>query len=78
VIAGVLPSPLPVWWLSLERDARHLIISGREEGTGRTLRIEFSRQAGLMVGMTLCSLARTKPADSDVLDFGTNLKIEVA
>ena len=78
MIASVLPSPLPLVWLTVERDLRHLIISGREEGTGRTFRLELSRNAAVVIGMTLCSLAKTRPAEAVPLDFGTNLKLEVA
>lgn len=88
MIAGVLPSALPLVWLTIERDARHLIINGREELTGRTFRIELSRAAGQTVGTCLRSLAKTaarrphddgsEPVDEDVFEFGTNAKIEVA
>jgi hypothetical protein len=74
-----LPSQLPLLWVVVEREPKHLIIDAREEGTGRRVRLVLSLSAGGNIAGALHALGKVAPGvDADVFDFGTKGKIEVA
>jgi hypothetical protein len=71
-----VPPSLPLVWMTVEREDKHITISARDENTGETFLLVFTLPGAENLSAAIRSLRKTAPKDADVFDFGTRCRIE--
>lgn len=71
-----MPSTSQLLWMTVELDSRHVVLSARDERTGKTVRMRLSRPGTANLSMALRSVVKVQPGDP--FDFACRGELDTA
>jgi hypothetical protein len=71
----IVPSSSPLIWLNVEREARRVLLSFRDEQTGANVTVSVSLAAARTIAMAFRTVVNVR--DSDPVDFACHGDLEI-